>query len=254
MTPSAAGVIWYRRTEHVGLVRGRAGPVLPRCSRPPARAQPMVAAPRWWRQGSSVRPDGGRPKRGLRIEYADLWCGVRSTRMTPSLRGWTCRKPTSQTTKPRARARHPCIPKVEAAADQDTAQPVGQHTANLRCRAGRVPSRLERQTGGCFCSPGQFWPGRLLSRRGRSSRCSPPYAHCCDWIGCCPPVTGKSSLAAFDVYPPTVNGTCVGSAPGDQPARWLSRKAVRGSSPPTEDRSDDAHHHRAATRPAPPST
>jgi hypothetical protein len=32
----------------------------------------MVAAPGWWRQGSSIRPDGGKPKRGLRIEYIDL--------------------------------------------------------------------------------------------------------------------------------------------------------------------------------------
>ena len=72
MTPSAAGVIWYRRTEHVVLVRGWAGPELPRYSRPAARAQPMVAAPGWWRQGSSIRPDGGKPKRGLRIEYIDL--------------------------------------------------------------------------------------------------------------------------------------------------------------------------------------
>jgi len=34
----------------------------------------------------------------------------------------------------------------------------------------------------------------------------------------------KSSLAGFDVYPPAANGTCVGCAPGDQVARWLSRK------------------------------
>jgi hypothetical protein len=39
----------------------------------------------------------------------------------------------------------------------------------------------------------------------------------------------KSSLAAFDVYPPTANGTCVGSAPGDQAARWLSGKQPRAA-------------------------
>ncbi len=43
-----------------------------------------------------------------------------------------------------------------------------------------------------------------------------------------PPVGDmKSSLAGFDIYPPLANGTCVGSAPGDQAARWLSRKATR---------------------------
>jgi hypothetical protein len=29
----------------------------------------------------------------------------------------------------------------------------------------------------------------------------------------------KSSLAGFDVYPPTAGGVCVGSAPGDEAAR-----------------------------------
>jgi hypothetical protein len=54
----------------------------------------------------------------------------------------------------------------------------------------------------------------------------------------------KSSLAGFDVYPPAAIGTCVGCAPGDQVARWLSRKQSRGAARLRRSRSDGARHHR----------